>query len=69
MSNVLFPFQEDELRKAILVVLANKQDLEGHMTATEVTNALGLTYIKNRNWHIVPTSAIKGDGLKDAMEW
>ncbi|XP_064635369.1 ADP-ribosylation factor-like protein 1 [Lineus longissimus] len=61
--------EEDELKKAILVVLANKQDLEGAMKKAEVSNALGLTAIKNRQWTIVPTSAVKGEGLKEAMEW
>lgn len=62
-------FQEDELKKAILVVFANKQDIEGAMTVTEVANALGLPNLKNRRYQIFKTSAIKGEGLDEAMEW
>ncbi len=62
-------FQEDELKKAILVVFANKQDIEGAMTVTEVANALGLPSLKNRKYQIFKTSAIKGEGLDEAMEW
>ncbi|XP_074660280.1 ADP-ribosylation factor-like protein 1 [Tubulanus polymorphus] len=61
--------EEDELKKAILVVLANKQDLQGAMTASEVANSLGLPAIKNRRYQIFKTSALKGEGLDDAMEW
>ncbi len=35
-----FNFQEDELKGSILVVLANKQDIEGAMSVTEVVNCL-----------------------------
>jgi len=61
--------EEEELKKAVLVVFANKQDIEGAMTVTEVANALGLPALKNRKYQIFKTSAIKGDGLDEAMEW
>ena len=57
------------MKKAVLVVLANKQDLEGAMSASQVANALGLSSIKNRKYQIFKTSAIKGEGLEEAMEW
>ena len=66
--HVYFP-QEEELRKAILMVFANKQDLEGAMTPAEISNALGLSALKNRTWSIFKTSALKGEGLEEAMEW
>ena len=65
----ILSLQEDELKKAILVVFANKQDIEGAMTVTEVANALGLSSLKNRKYQIFKTSAIKGEGLDEAMEW
>ncbi|PVV03687.1 hypothetical protein BB560_001823 [Smittium megazygosporum] len=52
---------EDELRDAILLVFANKQDVEGAMTATEISEALGLTRLKNRQWAIFRSCAIKGE--------
>ncbi|KAL9955317.1 hypothetical protein ACROYT_G036624 [Oculina patagonica] len=61
--------EEDELKKAILVVFANKQDIEGAMSASEVSNALGLSALKSRTWSIFKTSATKGEGLDEAMEW
>ncbi|KAH7711297.1 ADP-ribosylation factor 1-like 2-like protein, partial [Aphelenchoides avenae] len=39
---------DDELRDAILLVLANKQDLPKAMSPTEVTAALGLSQLRGR---------------------
>lgn len=61
--------QEEELKKAILVVLANKQDIEGALSVAEVHQALGLDALKNRTFQIFKTSAVKGEGLEEAMEW
>lgn len=61
--------EEEELRKAVLVVLANKQDMDEAMSATDVSNALGLSALKTRSWSIFKTSAIKGEGLDEAMDW
>jgi len=61
--------EEDELKDAILVVLANKQDIEGSMTVTEVHAALGLDKLKNRTFQIFKASATKGEGLDESMEW
>ena len=40
--------QEDELRDATLLVFANKQDLPNAMTASELTDKLGLQDLRNR---------------------
>ena len=61
--------QEEELKNALLCVFANKQDLDGSMSPSEVSQALGLSALKNRTWAIFKTSAVKGEGLEEAMEW
>lgn len=68
-QELLAMLEEEELKKAILCVFANKQDMEGAMTATEVSNALGLSSLKTRTWSIFKTSATKGEGLEEAMDW
>jgi len=60
---------EEELKNSILVVLANKQDMEGALTVTEIHQALGLDQIKNRTFQIFKTSALKGEGLDPAMQF
>merc|ERR1711894_624960 len=68
-SELIAMLEEDELKSAILVVLANKQDIEGAMSVTEVHQALGLDALKNRTFQIFKASAIRGDGLDESMEW
>ncbi|KAM7189842.1 ADP-ribosylation factor family domain containing protein [Naviculisporaceae sp. PSN 640] len=58
-----------EMKDSLLLVLANKQDLQGAMTASELTEKLQLSKIKDKLWYVVPTIATEGDGLNEAFEW
>ena len=49
--------------------MANKQDMATAMSVAEVHQALGLDALKNRTFQIFKTSALKGDGLSEAMDW
>ena len=48
---------EDELREAVLLIFANKQDLPNAMNAAEITDKLGLHSLRNRNWYIQVSEA------------
>ncbi|XP_002318935.2 LOW QUALITY PROTEIN: ADP-ribosylation factor [Populus trichocarpa] len=54
---------EDELRDAVLLVFANKQDLPNAMNAAEITDKLGLHSLRQRHWYIQSTCATSGEGL------
>uniref|UniRef100_A0A7N5KA44 Uncharacterized protein n=1 Tax=Ailuropoda melanoleuca TaxID=9646 RepID=A0A7N5KA44_AILME len=43
--------------------------MEQAMTPSEMANSLGLPALKDRKWQIFKTSATKGTGLDEAMEW
>eukprot|EP00955_Chlamydomonas_euryale_P053824 355623-Chlamydomonas_euryale.AAC.6 len=43
---------QDELRDAVLLVFANKQDLPNAMNAAEITDKLGLHSLRQRNWWV-----------------
>jgi ADP-ribosylation factor protein 1 len=58
---------EDELREAILLVFANKQDLPQAMNAAEITDKLGLHSLRQRSWYIQSTCATTGDGLYEGL--
>jgi small GTP-binding protein len=60
---------EDEMREAVLLVFANKQDLPNAMTAAEVTEKLGLNQMRNRQWFIQSACATTGDGLYEGLDW
>lgn len=60
---------EDELRDAVLLVFANKQDLPGAMTCAEIIEKLSLHSLPNRKWHVEATCATTGDGLYEGLKW
>ena len=59
---------EEELRDAVLLVFANKQDM-GVMSVPEITERLGLHSLKGKDWFIQGTCALTGDGLYDGLDW
>eukprot|EP00658_Telonema_sp_P-2_P030370 TRINITY_DN22947_c0_g1_i3.p1 TRINITY_DN22947_c0_g1~~TRINITY_DN22947_c0_g1_i3.p1 ORF type:complete len:182 (+),score=56.18 TRINITY_DN22947_c0_g1_i3:39-584(+) len=61
--------KEQELANASLLVLANKQDLPYAMSATDITEGLGLNHLKGRDWYIQPCSATEGNGLVEGFDW
>ncbi|CAK7244854.1 MAG: Arf GTPase arf1 [Sporothrix thermara] len=60
---------EDELRNAVLLIFANKQDLPNAMNAAEITDKLGLHSMRQRQWFIQSTCATSGDGLYEGLDW
>jgi ADP-ribosylation factor protein 1 len=60
---------EDELRDAIVLVFANKQDLPHAMSAAEITDQLGLHTLRSRRWYIQACCATTGDGLYEGLDW
>ncbi|XP_064474005.1 ADP-ribosylation factor 4 [Ornithodoros turicata] len=60
---------EDELRDAVLLLFANKQDLPNAMNAAELTDKLGLNQLRNRRWYIQATCATQGQGLYEGLDW
>eukprot|EP00455_Lapot_gusevi_P044471 TRINITY_DN5559_c0_g1_i2.p1 TRINITY_DN5559_c0_g1~~TRINITY_DN5559_c0_g1_i2.p1 ORF type:complete len:183 (+),score=28.17 TRINITY_DN5559_c0_g1_i2:49-597(+) len=61
--------EEEELREAIFLVMANKQDMANALTAAEISDALGLPAIKERRWQICKTVATTGEGLQEGLDW
>jgi len=61
--------EEEDLAEAAVLVFANKQDVPGALSELQITEGLGLAEIKNRQWAIFKTSALKGEGLWEGMEW
>jgi ADP-ribosylation factor protein 1 len=61
--------QEDDLRDAVVLVFANKQDLPAAMNTAEVTEKLSLHSISKHVWHIQGSCATTGDGLYEGLDW
>ena len=60
---------EEELKDAALLVFANKQDQPGAKGAGEISEALRLGELRDRNWSIVACSAVDGSGVNEGMDW
>eukprot|EP00762_Andalucia_godoyi_P006379 ANDGO_05881.mRNA.1 ADP-ribosylation factor 1 len=61
--------EEDELRDASVLVLANKNDLPHSMSVSDLFDKLGLREVRNRQVYVQATNAIAGDGLYEGLDW
>lgn len=68
-QEMLAMLEESDLKAVPLLVFANKQDLPGAMSDAEVSERLGLTFIKDRQWRIVRASARLGEGIEEGLDW
>uniref|UniRef100_A0A3Q3MMB3 ADP-ribosylation factor-like 5A n=1 Tax=Labrus bergylta TaxID=56723 RepID=A0A3Q3MMB3_9LABR len=59
----------EDLRKAGLLIFANKQDVKGCMSVAEISQNLQLTSVKDHQWHIQACCALTGEGLCQGLEW
>ncbi|KAK7498927.1 hypothetical protein BaRGS_00009736 [Batillaria attramentaria] len=65
LHNVL---SSDEMRGVPVVVLANKQDLPGAASVSEVADKMELSKLTSRKWHIHGTCATSGDGVYEGLK-
>jgi len=61
--------ESDELKDAVILVLANKQDLPNAQNGDEVAAALDLQKIKSHPWHVQATCATSSEGLEEGFDW
>ena len=52
-----------DLKRAGVLIFANKQDLKGSMSSAEISQQLNLASIKDHGWHIQGCCALTGEGL------
>ena len=62
---------QEKLAGATVLILANKQDMAGALSADEISETLGLhgDVFARRHWRVLPCSAFTGDGLVEGMTW
>lgn len=59
--------QSEDLAGVPLLVLANKQDLNGAMNKEQIADFLGLSLLQDRQWFVQECSAVTGKGLVDGL--
>lgn len=62
--------QDREMKDALLLVFANKQDVPGAMRPDELSRRLRLDEIaKNHLWKVEPSCATTGEGIFEGLAW
>ena len=61
--------EQEHMKEALLLVLANKADRYNRMTGADVVRMLHSTSAHPRAWHVQECSAVTGAGLEDGMRW
>ncbi|KAJ1112387.1 hypothetical protein NDU88_000652 [Pleurodeles waltl] len=57
-----------EMQDVPFVVLANKQDLPGASSPSELVEKLGLRKVRGHEWHVQGCCATTGDGLVEGLQ-
>ncbi|PKI85688.1 hypothetical protein MVES_000649 [Malassezia vespertilionis] len=60
---------DHEMRNCVLLVFANKQDVAGAISPSELTDKLALNAIEDRPWFVHPSCALTGEGLQEGLSW
>ena len=60
---------EEELEKCPVLILANKQDIEGCLKPEIVEEKIGIKEYTGKTYHVEGTSVVSGKGIKEAFDW
>lgn len=60
---------EEALKSSVLLVVANKQDLNGSLSPNAVTDRLVVMNLRGRDWLVQGTSCATGQGISEGMNW
>ena len=52
-----------------ILFFANKSDVAKAMTADQISSALELSRLTDRQWQITPSNALTGQGLPEGIKW
>ena len=55
--------------QAKLLFYANKQDLPGSNSVSEICEKLGLHSLRSCQWYIQASSFVTGDGIYEGLDW
>ncbi|KAA6358010.1 MAG: hypothetical protein EZS28_046463, partial [Streblomastix strix] len=61
--------QDENLTRVPILVFANKQDIFGSQTTSQIAEALDLANLRERTWQIQACSAKENKGLQEGLDW
>ncbi|XP_053455793.1 ADP-ribosylation factor-like protein 14 [Nycticebus coucang] len=60
--------KNEHIKRVPVILLANKQDLPGALTAMDITRKFRVKKLcSDRSWHVQPCCAVTGDGLAEGF--
>lgn len=69
-NELLRVINDKELANSLLIVLANKQDVDNAVKPKELIDLFSLNDLTGEHtWSVIPTIAIDGTGLVEALNW
>eukprot|EP00127_Corallochytrium_limacisporum_P002718 Clim_evm27s136 gene=Clim_evmTU27s136 len=68
-SELFAMLEEQELKDAVILVYANKQDLPNALPVDEVVEQMGLRDLRGKTWHVQGSAANSGEGLYEGLDW
>ena len=60
---------EQELKNCVVLIMANKQDLNRALKPDVVEEKMGIKQIQGITYHVVGTSDVTGEGIKEGLDW
>lgn len=61
--------REERLVGISVLIFANKQDLPGALSTSEIAKVLRLDMLGTRHWEIRPCSAVSSEGIHEGVDW
>lgn len=58
-----------DLATTPILVLANKIDLQPHLSEPQIIEGLNLDYIVDNPWLVIPCSALRSINIERVLEW
>lgn len=60
---------EQRLKCSLLLVFANKSDINSSLAANEVEEQLDLALLKNHDWKLFSSSAKNNTNIQEGFDW
>ena len=61
--------EDKEISRIPILVLANKIDIDPHLSESDIIKGLNLDYVTDNPWAVIPVSALYGTNFEQVVQW
>ena len=61
--------EDKEINGIPILVLANKIDIEPHLSDSDIIKGLNLDYVMENPWVVIPVSSLYGTNFDQVIQW